>query len=123
MGLLKYIQNKYDATPMSKEDSLLIEIITKMCDAPDSKFEMEPDDDRYFGRNDRLQYKLVLSDEFIKITNHDFHFTKYGKLKQMKNLIKVVRNRIQTDRNAFYDDILKNEISLLTKISTNLTLK
>lgn len=123
MGLLKYIQNKYDAIPMSKEDSLLIEIITKMCDAPDSKFEMEPDDDRYFGRNDRLQYKLVLSDEFIKITNHDFHFTKYGKLKQMKNLIKVVRNRIQTDRNAFYDDILKNEISLLTKISTNLTLK
>lgn len=123
MGLLKYIQNKYDAIPMSKEDSLLIEIITKMCDAPDSKFEMEPDDDRYFGRNDRLQYKLVLSDDFIKITNHDFHFTKYGKLKQMKNLIKVVRNRIQTDRNAFYDDILKNEISLLTKISTNLTLK
>jgi len=124
MKLLNRIHDLFHAKPeLTEEDNLLIEIITKMCDAPDSKFEMEPDDDRYFGRNDRLQYKLVLSEDFIKITNHDFHFTKYGKLKQMVNLIKLVRGRIQSDRNEFYDDITKNEIELLKKISTALTSK
>jgi hypothetical protein len=124
MKLLNRIHNLFHAKPeLTEEDNLLIEIITKMCEDTDSEFRMEPDDDRYFGQNAKLKYKLVLSDDFIKITNHDFHFTKYGNLRQMTHLISLVRGRIQSDRNEFYDDITKNEIELLKKISNNLTSK
>ena len=121
MWIVNYIKKQMETLPISEQDRLLVEIITKMCEDEETEFRTEYDQDRYFGYNERLQYYVVVTDDYIKITNHDFYLSKYGHIKQMSNLIKLIRNRIHDDRDRFESEIFKNEVELLEKISLNLS--
>lgn len=120
MNPIKYLQKQFEEPELSHDNELLIEIITKMCGDPNTEFRMSPTE-KYYGINEKLQYYVVACEDYVKITNHTFYLTKYGHIKQMTKLIDLIRNRIESDRDAFEEEIFKNEIALLTKISTNIT--
>ncbi len=108
--------------PLDDEQKLLHEIVTKMCSKPDSKFLMSPgaSSSRYYIENKNHEYFIVLDDEAIKITNHNFYLVRHFHVEQMKPLIEKVRRRIESDRVKMEKEMFKNELDLLRNISISL---
>jgi len=120
MNPIKYLRKQFEEPALSEDNELLIEIITKLCDDPNTEFRMSPTE-KYYGINDKLKYYVVACEDYVKITNHTFYLTKYGHIKQMTKVIDLIRDRIEKDRDELEEEIFKNEIALLTKISSNIT--
>jgi len=108
--------------PLDAEQTLLHEIVAKMCLKPDSKFLMAPGNQssRYYIENKNHEYFIVLDDEAIKITNHSFYLVRHFHSEQMKPLIEKVRRRIESDRVKMEKEMFKNELDLLRNISSSL---
>lgn len=108
--------------PLDDEQTLLHEIVAKMCLKPDSKFLMAPGvhSSRYYIENKNHEYFIVLDDEAIKITNHNFYLVRHFHTEQIKPLIEKVRRRIENDRVKMEKEMFKNELDLLRNISSSL---
>lgn len=111
--------------PLDDEQTLLHEIVTKMCSIPDSKFLMAPGtgSSRYYIENKNHEYFIVLDDQAIKITNHSFYLVRHFHIDQMKPLIEKVRIRIEKDRIKMEKEMFRNELDLLKNISQSLDIR
>lgn len=106
-------------TPNKKEE-LILDIVQKLCDQPDTDIRMAPITGRYYIVNKRLQYWVRLSEDAVSITNHKFTFSNYSPQVFQTHLIKIVQNVIETHRNDFETTVFQNEVELLENISNNI---
>lgn len=119
-GLVAY---KNKRTPkLDEEQQLVYDIVHKMCLNNETKLIMMPSNSEgmYYLEDKQREYFAVLTDNAIKITNHNFYIVRHYSDKTMLPLIRRVRHRIDRDRISMEKEIFKNELNLLKKISNSL---
>lgn len=116
---------KRNEKPFDEEQTLLYEIVSKMCARQDSKVLMAPatGSDRYYIENKANEYFIVVGGESIKITNHKFYLVRQFHYKQMEPLIQKVRRRLESDRQRIEREMFVNELDLLKNISESLDIR
>jgi hypothetical protein len=106
--------------PTAKEEQIQ-GILQKLLDHPETVKLMDPITNHYYLDNKVLEYFVLISYDFVKITNHKFYYTENINGKFGIELEKVIRTAISKDRRRIEDEMFKNETDLLTKIDEKLT--
>ncbi len=114
--------NYGSSVKLTEEHKELISIVKKMSYHPDTVFLIAPETSRYYLKNDKFGYFIILTDSGIKLINHDFHKEVPLNLKSATELIKVVKRKIELDRQAMEVEMSGNSLELLRKISNSLTI-
>jgi hypothetical protein len=105
---------------LNKKEQLILDIVTNMCEQPDTDIKMAPLTHRYYLVNKRLEYWVRLYDNGITITNHKFTFS-YGAPQAYQDmLIKRVTEAIEKSRDEFELAVFQNEVELLENIIVNI---
>lgn len=112
--------NYSSATKLNEEHQELISIVKKMCYHPDTVFLMAPESSRYYLKNEKFGYFIVLTYDNIKLINHKFHKEVPLHLKSATELIKIVKHRIEVSRLEMEKEITGSSLELLKKISNSL---
>ena len=105
--------------PTDKENQIQ-SIIKKMLDHPKTIKLMDPIYDSYYLDNKHLNYFVIVTAEFIKITNHKFYYTNQINPKFSDLVIKDIRLAISKDRKQVEEEIFQNETELLKGIEQRL---
>lgn len=106
--------------PTAKEEQIQ-GILQKLLDHPETVKLMDPITNHYYLDNKSLEYFVLVTYDFVKITNHKFFYTENINGKFGTELEKVIRGAISKDRRRIEDEMFKNETDLLTKIDQKLT--
>lgn len=106
--------------PTVKEEQIQ-GILQKLLDHPETVKLMDPITNHYYLDNKALEYFVLVTYDFVKITNHKFFYTENINGKFGSELEKVIRGAISKDRRRIEDEMFKNETDLLTKIDQKLT--
>jgi hypothetical protein len=123
--LCKKIVNKIMSIFKSKvvlteqEDSILT-VITSMVRSKDCIIDVHPETMGYLLSLDRLQYHLLIDNEGVQLTNHDFFITRRLRGVVMDKIKGVVRAEASSRINARISTIFNNELVLLTKINNKI---
>lgn len=106
--------------PTAKEEQIQ-GILQKLLDHPETVKLMDPITNHYYLDNKSLEYFVLVTYDFVKITNHKFFYTENINGKFGSELEKTIRGAISKDRRRIEDEMFKNETDLLTKIDQKLT--
>jgi hypothetical protein len=100
----------------------LKEIIQKLLNHPETIKLMDPITTHYYLDNKKLEYFLLVTYNFVKITNHKFYYTENINSRFGEDLEKIIKIAISKDRKKIEDEMFKNEQDLLTKIDQKILL-
>jgi hypothetical protein len=81
---------------------------------------VHPETMGYLLSLDRLQYHLLIDNEGVQLTNHDFFITRRLRGVVMDKIKGVVRAEASSRINARISTIFNNELVLLTKINNKI---
>jgi hypothetical protein len=101
---------------LSEKEQQIKDIIEQLLEHPDTVKLMDPITIHYYLDNRTLQYFVLVTDTFIKITNHKFYYTENFSSLFGRELEKVVKIAISRDRKRMEDEMFKNESNLLENI-------
>ncbi len=104
----------------NEKELLIIDIVKKLCEHPETDIMMAPITGRYFLVNKKLEYWVRLWEDGITITNHKFTFSNTALQSFQAILIKEVELAIEKSRDEFEQAIFQNEVELLENISLNI---
>lgn len=105
--------------PNGKE-KLILEVVTNLCEQPDTDILMAPLSGRYYLVNKRLEYWVRIYDNGISITNHKFTFSNTSPQLFQDMVIELVVNAIEKSRDEFETAVFQNEVELLENIVANI---
>jgi hypothetical protein len=100
----------------SQNEVLVMEIIESLFNSKDTECITAPISGKYYITNKKLQYWVMVGDNFITITNHRFTYTMNLSVLFYDNLVKMIRDFIEKDREEFEKEVFKNELDLLNNI-------
>jgi hypothetical protein len=106
--------------PTSKEEQIQ-GILQKLLDHPETIKLMDPITNHYYLDNKTLEYFVLVTYDFVKITNHKFYYTENINGKFGTELEKVIRAAISKDRRRVEEEMFKNETDLLVKIDQKIS--
>jgi hypothetical protein len=107
--------------PTAKEAQLK-EIIQKLLNHPETIKLMDPITTHYYLDNKKLEYFVLVTYNFVKITNHKFYYTENINSRFGEDLEKIIKIAISKDRKKIEEEMFKNEQDLLTKIDQKILL-
>jgi len=99
-----------------EEQEYLYQVVMGMLVSPDTTCSVAPDSEKYYVVNLKHSYYIVLTYDYIKLTNHNHHIGLNMGQKYMGELILKVRKKIEKDLDNHEKTIFKNQIDLLKKI-------
>lgn len=106
--------------PTKKEEQIL-GILQKLLDHPDTVKLMDPITVHYYLDNTPLGYFVLVTHDFVKITNHKFYYTENINIKFSVELEKIIKLAISKDRKRIEDEMFKNQSDLLASIYQKLS--
>lgn len=106
--------------PTIKEEQIK-NIIQKLLDHPETIKLMDPLTSHYYLDNKQLEYFMLITYNFVKITNHKFYYTENISGKFGEELEKTVKAAISKDRKRIEEEMFKNETDLLLKIDQKIS--
>ena len=106
--------------PSQKEEQVK-SIIEKLLAHPDTIKLMDPLTSHYYLDNKTLEYFMLVTYNFVKITNHKFYYTENISGKFGEDLEKTIKAAISKDRRRIEDEMFKNETDLLVKIDQKIS--
>jgi hypothetical protein len=107
--------------PTQKEEQIL-NILQKLLEHPDTVKLMDPITVHYYLDNTALDYFVLVTHDFVKITNHKFYYTENVNTRFSMELEKIIKLAISKDRKRIEDEMFKNQSDLLTSIYQKLCL-
>ena len=107
--------------PTAKEEQIK-NIIQKLLDHPETSKLMDPLTSHYYLDNKQLEYFMLITYNFVKITNHKFYYTENINSRFGEDLEKIIKIAISKDRKKIEEEMFKNEQDLLTKIDQKILL-
>lgn len=117
MSFINYIRDalipKYKP---SQNEVLVMEIIESLFNSKGTECITAPISGKYYITNKKLQYWVMVSGNFITITNHRFTYTINLSVLFYDSLVKIIKDFIEKDREKFEKDVFKNELDLLNNI-------
>lgn len=119
--MLNWIKEKLSPSyKLNDKETLILDVITNMCEQTDTDILMAPLSGRYYIVNKRLEYWIRVFDDGVTITNHKFTFSNTSPQGFQHMVIKVVEAAIEKSRDEFEDAVFENEVELLENIVSNI---
>lgn len=106
----------YNPKSASMDEILIKKIINSALERDTEKLH-SPSLDEYFIIDRKNQIYICISDNNIRISNHDFHYNKQFNLKTTTMFKDIVRVKIDMERDELKKELFRNEIDLLHKIN------
>jgi len=103
-----------------EHEQLVIDIIGLLFDDVDTECITAPISGKYYISNKRLGYWVKVGDDTINITNHKFTYEIQSPLPFNDNIINVIREYIEKDREEFEKRVFQNELELLKNIKSSI---
>jgi hypothetical protein len=100
----------------TKDELYIRDILLEYLKNPKVKKEVTPTTNIYYLSNTEENIFLMLGDDFIQITNHEFFYNKSFSIKYIDRLKKMIDTTIEKEKEAFRKHIFSNEIDLLRTI-------
>lgn len=104
----------------TEEEMKVYDIIQTICQHPDTEFKIAPISVDYLIRNITLEYNLSITEKDIVIANHNFYFSHHFPQAFHEQVIEMVSEYIERDRQIFRDEMFANKAALLNNIQTTL---
>jgi hypothetical protein len=105
---------------LSEKETLILEVVTNLCEQSDTDILMAPLSGRYYIVNKRLEYWVRVFDDGVTITNHKFTFSNTSPQGFQYMVIKIVEAAIEKSRDEFETSVFQNEVELLENIVSNI---
>ena len=102
---------------LTGQEENVLEVVKSMVEKKDCIIDVNPETMGYLLSLDRLQYHLLIDDEGIQLSNHDFSITKRLRGVVLDNVKGIVKREVSSRLNARILTIFNNELELLTKIN------
>jgi hypothetical protein len=119
--MLNWIKEKLVPTyKLNNKETLILDVITNMCEQADTDILMAPLSGRYYLVNKRLEYWVRVFEDGVTITNHKFTFSNTSPQGFQHMVIKVVESAIEKSRDEFEVAVFQNEVELLENIVANI---
>jgi hypothetical protein len=119
--MLNWIKEKLVPTyKLNNKETLILDIITNMCEQSDTDILMAPLSGRYYLVNKRLEYWVRVFEDGVTITNHKFTFSNTSPQGFQHMVIRVVEAAIEKSRDEFEVAVFQNEVELLENIVSNI---
>ena len=107
----------------NEQEEQLILIIDGMLKHKSSIVKIAPITGKYYITNDDLHYYIMISQDYIQITNSKFTVTKNINSRVIDEIIKNIQNYIEEDRTKLQEKIFKNESTILQHLIDTLNIK
>lgn len=104
------LKDKFDTGPkITDEETYCVQICNKLLTMPSSKLTYAPLSNKRFLVNDEKSIYVIISDNVIDITNHDYSFSAYiQETSTYHKIIKKFDSILETDRVKIEEEIQKN---------------
>jgi hypothetical protein len=108
--------SKLHAVKSSLETDILAKkIVTKLLSKPDTVYLMSPSG-RYYLQTGDKRFFVVISDNFIKITNHKYTYENQISIHVSGELIGLICKALERSRLKMEKEIFKSEVNVLNEI-------
>ena len=104
----------------NEKEKLILEVVSNLCQHPDTDILMAPLSGRYYLINKKLEYWVRVYDNGITITNHKFTFSNTSPQMFQDMIIELVVHAIEKSRDEFENAVFQNELELLENISASI---
>jgi histidinol phosphatase-like PHP family hydrolase len=101
--------------PYTERENLTKRVLIRLISNPKTHYLMTPSGKYYIQTNDR-EYTLILQDNLVKVSNHNYTFEFNISSFLSNELIELVRKAIEKERSKMENEMFKNEINMLTDI-------
>jgi len=105
----------YTTNTLTETDILAKKIIAKLLSKPDTIYLMTPSG-RYYLQTGDKKFFVVISDNFIKITNHKYTYENQLSIQVSSELITLISRALERSRVKMEREIFKSEINVLNEI-------
>lgn len=105
----------YATNTLTETDILAKKIIAKLLSKPDTVYLMTPSG-RYYLQTGDKRFFVVISDNFIKITNHKYTYENQLSIQVSSELITLISRALERSRVKMEREIFKSEINVLNEI-------
>lgn len=99
-----------------EEAKLTLEIVKKLLDRPDVERIISPNSDEYFLIDRVNEYCVIIGDDKIILANHKFSTNVELGLSFTEEVKKIVRDRLEIERQALKETLFENKVDLLKRI-------
>lgn len=104
----------------NEKEQLILDVVSNLCNTPDTDILMAPLSGRYYIVNKRLEYWVRIYDNGITITNHKFTFSNTSPQMYQDMIIELVEAAIEKSRDEFEAAVFQNEVELLENIVSSI---
>jgi len=112
---VKVFTKFYATNTLTETDILAKKIIAKLLSKPDTIYLMAPSG-RYYLQTGDKKFFVVISDNFIKITNHKYTYENQLSIQVSGELITLISRALERSRVKMEREIFKSEINVLNEI-------
>lgn len=101
--------------PYTERENLTKRVLIRLISNPKTHYLMTPSG-KYYVQTDDREYTLILQDNLVKVSNHNYTFEFNISSVLSNELIELVRRAIEKERGKMEAEMFKTEINMLTDI-------
>lgn len=106
---------------LTGQEESVLEVVRNMVENQDCIIDVHPETMGYLLSLDALQYNLLIDNEGIQLSNHDFFITRRLRGVVLDSLKGIVKAEASHRLNTRINTIFNNELELLTKINKRIS--
>jgi len=101
--------------PYTERENLTKRVLVRLISNPKTHYLMTPSG-KYYVQTDDREYTLMLQDNLVKVSNHNYTFEFNISSVLSNELIDLVQRAIEKERGKMEAEMFKTEINMLTDI-------
>ena len=101
--------------PYTERENLTKRVLIRLISNPKTHYLMTPSG-KYYVQTDDREYTLMLQDNLVKVSNHNYTFEFNISSVLSNELIDLVQRAIEKERGKMEAEMFKTEINMLTEI-------
>lgn len=101
--------------PYTERENLTKRVLIRLISNPKTHYLMTPSG-KYYVQTDDMEYTLMLQDNLVKVSNHNYTFEFNISSVLSNELIDLVQRAIEKERGKMEAEMFKTEINMLTDI-------
>lgn len=101
--------------PYTERENLTKRVLIRLISNPKTHYLMTPSG-KYYVQTDDMEYTLMLQDNLVKVSNHNYTFEFNISSVLSNELIDLVQRAIEKERSKMEAEMFKTEINMLTDI-------
>lgn len=108
--------NLFNKKPLTEDEQKMKDLVDRIISAEKTKFQHSPINHEIIVLNREKQIFLLIEDDGITVSNHDFTYKRQFRLNFISQIKSIVNQRIEQERQELKKELFKNEMQLLDKI-------